>query len=133
MMPPPSTANQPVPNSWALFATKATILLLLFTVAGLATLAKNGQYYPKSNPAKYVSISTKMNVVVQPSAHLNNQQLQPTTRFSPPHPQFPLAWVQPLQPPAVRTISVTVSMQHRSPPFAVSSRLFLAAVNNSTI
>ena len=34
--------------------------LLLILVAGLSTLAKNGQYFPKTTPAHNVSISTKM-------------------------------------------------------------------------
>jgi hypothetical protein len=38
----------------------ATIVLLLFAVTGLSTLAKNSQYFSNSNPAHYLNISNKM-------------------------------------------------------------------------
>ena len=42
------------------------ICSLLLAVAGLATMAKNGQYFPETSAAHYVSISTKMNVAHPP-------------------------------------------------------------------
>jgi hypothetical protein len=130
MTPQPSTATQPTAKPWAAVVTKATILLLLFSVAALATLAKNGQYYPKSDAAQHVSISTKMNVVLHSSAHLGEEPLQPSTRFFPPQPPLRSAWVPTAEPPSIPTISVTVSMQHRSPPRAFSYSLLLSTVDD---
>ncbi|MGH9691813.1 MAG: hypothetical protein ACRD4C_12170 [Candidatus Acidiferrales bacterium] len=99
--------------------TRATILVLLFSVAGLATLAKNGQYFPKTNPARYVSISTKMNVAHSPVLSAG-EPLQPVVASFPPQPATRASRVQPSLVPLVERISIRISMQHRSPP------LFLA-------
>lgn len=128
-MPQPSNPIQPTAKLWAAVVTRATILLLLFTVAGLATLAKNGQYYPKSNPAQHVSISTKMNVVVHSSAHLGEEPLQPATQFFPPQPPLRSAWVSTAELPSIPNISITISMQHRSPPVAFPHSVFLSIID----
>lgn len=118
MTPEHSTASQPTARLRTAFCTRATIVILLFTVAGLATLAKNGQYYPKSNPAQHVSIAIKMNVV-HSSMHLAEEPLQPVARFSPPQP-VRAARVRFEEPPAVAPVGVVVSMQHRSPPLTLA-------------
>src|ERR1700735_3356942 len=38
----------------------ATVVVLLFGIAALSTLAKNSVYFPKSNPTRYVNIASKM-------------------------------------------------------------------------
>jgi hypothetical protein len=120
VMPQESTDTRPKANRfWTVLATRAVIAVLLFTVAGLATLAKNGQYYPKSNPVRNVSISTKMNLnhsLVQVAA----EPSQPVARFF--RPQPPLRAVRLHSPQALQIprISVVVSMQHRSPPVHIS-------------
>jgi hypothetical protein len=93
----------------------ATVVLLLFAVTGLSTLAKNSQYFPNSNPAHYINISNKMKGA-------------PAPVLLDPGPLYPIAKVVPLQPCAPRnhgveeislpspSIGVTVSIQHRSPP-----------------
>jgi hypothetical protein len=93
----------------------ATVVLLLFAVAGLSTLAKNSQYFPKSHPTHYVNIASKMNTAASPV-------------LLEPGPLYPIAKVVPPQPRAFRnhgvdeislpspSIGVTVSIQHRSPP-----------------
>src|SRR5580704_8943352 len=60
-----------------------SIVLMLFAVAGLSTLAKNSQYFPKSNPTHYVNIAAKMKpapsrVVVQ------RERLSPVAKVLPP-------------------------------------------------
>ena len=42
---------------------RVAVVMLLVAVAGLSTLAKNIQYFPKTSPTHYVSSSTKMKVV----------------------------------------------------------------------
>jgi hypothetical protein len=93
----------------------ATVILLLFAVAGLSTLAKNSQYFPNSNPTHYVNISNKMKSA--PAPVLLERA-----------PLYPIGKVVPLQPCALvnngveeislpsPSIGVTVSIQHRSPP-----------------
>ncbi|HVB59449.1 MAG TPA: hypothetical protein VNE63_23835 [Candidatus Acidoferrales bacterium] len=98
---------------------RATILILLFSVAGLATLAKDGQYFPKTNPARYVSISTKMNVALSPVLSAG-EPLQPVVASFPPQPAMRVNRVEIPQAPPIERIGVRVAMQHRSPP------LFLA-------
>ncbi len=120
MMPRENTVTQPTPKKfWAVFATKTAIIALLFTVAGLATLAKNGQYYPKSNPARNVSISTKMDVT-HSTVQVAAEPSQLLARFYPPQPQLRIVSVH-YEPVLQKTpIGVTVSMQHRSPPVPLS-------------
>jgi len=98
---------------------RTVIVMLLFTVAGLATLAKNAQYYPDSNPAQHISVSTKMNVAHSP-AHVAEAPLELATLPMPPKP--PVRAVRALSEEALPSppIGVTVSMQHRSPPSALA-------------
>lgn len=95
--------------------TRATIVVLLFSVAGLATLAKNGQYFPKTNPARYVSISTKMNIALSPVLSAG-EPLQPVVASFPPQPATRANRVEITKIPPVERIGVRISMQHRSPP-----------------
>src|SRR5215469_6841996 len=132
MMMESSTADRGKTRMWATFACKAVVLLLLFTVAGLATFAKNGQYYPKSNPAQHVSVSIKMNVAHSP-AHVAEEPLEPVARFLIPQPPLHSPRVQVEEIPTALPIGVTVSMQHRSPPLASSCTLPFSSVDDSTI
>jgi hypothetical protein len=94
---------------------RTAVLLLIFAIAGLSTLAKHSQYLPKSNPTHFFSNATKMNV-----AHL------PALFFAAPN--APIAKVI-VHRPAFRRLSpvssesidlpqiaLTISLQHRSPP-----------------
>jgi hypothetical protein len=108
-------ANRAGTRLWAGIITRATILILLFSVAGLATLAKDGQYFPKTNPARYVSISTKMNDAHSPVLSVG-EPLQPFVATFPLQPRIRVSRVEIPQVPPVKQIAVRVSMQHRSPP-----------------
>ncbi|HTS10907.1 MAG TPA: hypothetical protein VMH00_02200 [Candidatus Limnocylindrales bacterium] len=98
---------------------KLAILLLLVSLAGLATLAKDGQYYPKTNPARYVSMSTKMNVG-QPTAVAHPGPLQRTARIVAAHSRPAARRTIEPQPLPTDSVGVTVSLQHRSPPTAIA-------------
>lgn len=116
MMPQESTATSPTAKRLqGIFVTRAAIVVLVFTVAGLATLAKNGQYYPKSDPARCVSISTKMNVAHSPVDNAGGL-LQAVSPAFPPQTTLPITRAQRAEPAPVRRIGLIVSMQHRSPP-----------------
>jgi hypothetical protein len=93
----------------------AAIILLLFAVAGLSTLAKNSQYFPKSNPTHYVSIANKMKAAASPIL-LERAPLYPTMKVAPPQPRAPKKHeIEEVALPSP-SIGVTVSIQHRSPP-----------------
>ena len=132
MITEPSAASHPATKWRTTFACKSVVLLLLFTVAGLATFAKNGQYYPKSNPAQHVSVSIKMNVALSP-AHAAEKPLQPVARFLIPQPPLHSPRVQVEEFPTAPPIGVTVSRQHRSPPLAFWFTLPFSSVDDSAI
>jgi hypothetical protein len=94
---------------------RLAIVLLLVGLAGLATAAKDGQYYPNPNPARRVSLSTKMNVNSTPAV-LNQTPLQKVAQIVAAKPRPSIR--KPIEPevPLIETIAVTVSLQHRSPP-----------------
>ena len=93
----------------------ATVVLLLFAVAGLSTLAKNSQYLPNSNPAHYINISNKMKGAPAPVL-LERAPLYPIAKVVPPQPWAPVNHgVGEISLPSP-SIGVMVSIQHRSPP-----------------
>lgn len=102
-----------------LFYLKVGVVLLLLAIAGFSTLAKNSQYFSRSNPAHYINISSKMTVSHSPSV-LHRAPLHPVARFVPPQPATRTAQVVRDEIPALPSIGVTVSLQHRSPPIFVS-------------
>jgi hypothetical protein len=93
----------------------ATVVLLLFAVTGLSTLAKNSQYFPNSNPAHYINISNKMKGGPAPVL-LDLPPLYPIAKVVLPQPCAPVNHgVEEISPPSP-SIGVTVSIQHRAPP-----------------
>ena len=95
---------------------KVGILLLLVAIAGFSTLAKNSQYFSKSNPAHYINISSKMKVTALPAA-IDREPIRHVARFIVPQPQTRMPRVVRKEIPLLPSIAVTVSLQHRSPPF----------------
>ena len=93
-----------------------SIVLMLFAVAGLSTLAKNSQYFPKSNPTHYVNIAAKMKpapsrVVVQ------RERLSPVAKVLPPKSEVLNRYAAKEEANLpLPSVGVTVSVQHRSPP-----------------
>lgn len=101
------------------FGLRIGVLLLLVAIAGFATLAKNSQYYSKSNPAHYINISSKMKVTAAPVA-MERTPLRHVVRFIAPQPQMRIHRVVREEIPPLPSIAVTVSLQHRSPPLFLS-------------
>lgn len=101
-----------------MFARVSLISLLLVAVVGLSTLAKDGQYFPRTNPANHVSLSIKMNVAHAPILISMDRQ-QPIAAVAPPPPVARVTRLEQFEATPVRKISVTVSMQHRSPPLSL--------------
>jgi hypothetical protein len=97
----------------------ATVVLLLFGVAALSTLAKNSLYFPKSNPTHYVNIASKMKRASSPVV-LEREPLYPVAKVLPPQPCAPRNHgVETISLPSP-SVGVTVSIQHRSPPGSLS-------------
>lgn len=95
------------------------ILLLLVSVVGLSTLAKDGQYFASTNPVRHASLSTKMRVTHAPIA-ISGDQLEPVARVAPPLPAARVTRLEQFETTPIQRISITVSMQHRSPPPSLS-------------
>jgi hypothetical protein len=92
----------------------ALLVLLLFAVPTLATLAKNSWYLPQSNPGHYLNIASKMEVRYCPVI-LEKMPLQTTAKVGPPQPVS--RGIQEADPELPKPSNgVTVSLQQRSPP-----------------
>ena len=93
---------------------RTTVFLLLFAVAGLSTLAKQGKYLPKLNPLRHYSKATKMELAHHPVDFIP-VPVQPASRILPPQPEFsatPLVWLG----LTFRLTGLTISFQDRAPP-----------------
>jgi hypothetical protein len=98
---------------------RVAALLLLVLVAGLATLAKNAQYLPKSNSAHYINCATKMKVA-QAAPEADRKPLHPIAKVVPARPIYRSLRQDEPETPPIQLIGLTVSLQHRSPPPSVS-------------
>jgi hypothetical protein len=99
---------------------KIVLFALLFAVAGLATMAKNGQYFPETSSAHNVSVSTKMNVA-HSSVQFTVDDLRAVTRlFSLQPPMRAKPAEQSTAAPPIIQLCLTDSKPLRAPP---SSRL----------
>jgi hypothetical protein len=95
---------------------RTTVLLLVFAVAGVSILAKYIQYSPKSDPIHFFSKATKVDVAHHP-VDFAADPLYQVVAAVPPLPTFrTIQLVEPESFHHLREISVTVSLQHRSPP-----------------
>jgi hypothetical protein len=98
---------------------RAAVLLLLFAVMGLSTLAKEAKYLPKSNPLRHLSKSTKMELVHHP-LNIDPSPTPMVSRVVPPQPGlFARLPVQSEGPTSYR-IALAVFFQHRAPPSLLS-------------
>jgi hypothetical protein len=97
----------------------ALLVLLLFAVPALATLAKNSWYLPQSNPGHYLNIASKMQVPHCPVI-LEKAPLRAIVKFVP-TPEVTRSTLERDSKPPIPSISVTLSLQYRSPPFISSS------------
>jgi hypothetical protein len=101
---------------------QVVVVTLLVFLAGFSTLAKNVQYLPKSNPAHYLSIASKMkadsdSTVVQ----LKLQSAQPSSQLVIPEAVLPVFSFDPREAPFVQRISLIVCLRYRAPPITLST------------
>jgi len=100
---------------------RVIVVALLVFLAGFSTLAKNVQYLPKSNPAHYLSIASKMKANSDCAvAHLKLQLTQPTSRVLIPEPALSVFSFDPREAPFVQRISLIVCLKYRAPPITLS-------------
>jgi hypothetical protein len=93
---------------------RAAVFLLLFGVAGLSTLAKQGKYLPKLNPLRHYSKAAKMELAHHPIDFIP-VSARPASRILPPQREFsatPLVWSG----LTCHCTGLTISFQHRAPP-----------------
>jgi hypothetical protein len=98
---------------------KVCVGLLLLAVIGFSTLAKNSQYRSQSDPAHFLNISSKMKVSPAPVV-TDRTPLRAVARFVPPRTEFCCTQVSEELVPELPSLSVTLTLQHRSPPPSVS-------------
>ncbi|GEM_PF-1658334 len=99
---------------WPAFS-KTVILILLLGLTGLATSAKDGQYFRSSKIQHESSLATKMNVPPAPVV-LSSVELQKVVRIVAIKPQKTYRARLKPEPLPTESVGVTVAMQHRSPP-----------------
>jgi hypothetical protein len=102
-----------------MFVRTAMVFLLLVAVAGLSTIAKDSQYFPRTDPVRHASLSTKMKVAHAPVV-ISGDKLQPIARVVPPLRAVRVTRLEQFETAPLLRISVAVSMQHRSPPFSLA-------------
>ena len=100
---------------------RIVVVTLLVFLAGFSTLAKNVQYLPKSNPAHYLSIASKMKADSDCNvAQLKLQPTQPSSRLVIPEAVLPVFTFDPRKEPFVERISLIACLQYRAPPITLS-------------
>jgi hypothetical protein len=114
-----SASNLQLRNRRDQLLTKLTVMVLLISVAGLATGAKNSLYYPQNNSVHYLSIGSKAKVAASP-AQIDRNPLHPVAKLTPPRPATRLAPENKTEAPPIQRLCVTVALQHRSPPSTLS-------------
>jgi len=113
----PQAKSRPLePHSMKLYLGRGAILLLLLALAGLSTLAKNGQYFSRATSARHISLSAKMNLA-NAVPIISRAPLQPVVKFVPSQPVVRASRAaERMSTPATERVCLAVSMQHRSPP-----------------
>lgn len=99
---------------------RLAVLILLVAIAGFSTAAKNSQYYSRSHPAHYLSISSKMKMSAVPVTldhaplRLLERRIAPALETTRSRPAIQY------DSPEVPALAITLTLQHRSPPTLVS-------------
>lgn len=100
------------------FFNRTIVLLLLFAIPGLATLAKDSWYLPQADTGHYLTAQVKMNVV-HSSVVLDQEPPQTVAAILPIKHQATVNPRRETETP-VTWIRLTVSLQHRSPPTSLA-------------
>ena len=108
-------------KTFKILPVQLAIVTLLVFLAGFSTLAKNVQYLPKSNPAHYLSIASKMKADSDGTvAQVKVQPTQPSSRLVIPEAVVPVFTFDPREAPFIQRISLIVCLRFRAPPISLS-------------
>jgi hypothetical protein len=108
-------------KSYKIVPIQLAVVTLLVFLAGFSTLAKNVQYLPKSNPAHYLSIASKMKANSDCSvAHLKLQPTQPSSRLVITEAVLSVFTFDPREAPFVQRIALIICLRYRAPPITLS-------------
>src|SRR5215470_12243539 len=102
-----------------LVITRLLILLLVLGVAGLATVAKDGQYYPTTNPARQVALSTKLNLGHAPVT-FTCDPVEGVTRLVAPKPCTIFHRRTEVHPLPIQPVWLHETLRLRAPPYLLS-------------
>jgi hypothetical protein len=95
------------------------VVMLVVAVTGLSTIAKEAQYFTRTNPIRTVSVSTKMEVTRAPVTFAGDP-LRPIAHIVQPKPPIQAARVEETAIAPPPRIALALSRQHRSPPASLS-------------
>jgi hypothetical protein len=110
----PATSRTAKAERFVRFCNLSGLLVLLLAVATLSTAAKMSWYLPQADAGHNLTASIKMEVAHSPIV-FDGLPPQPVVEVAPPLPEIRTS--RPVEPePEIPSISVTVSLQHRSPP-----------------
>ena len=96
--------------------TRVLALLLLCAVPTLSTLAKGSVYLPQCDTAHFINIAAKMKVADAPVVVSQPQIAECLVAVAIPQPEIRVVRQDELEAPPVAKVSLTVCLQHRSPP-----------------
>ena len=101
--------------------TRLLVLLLVCAVPILSTIAKDSVYLPQSNTVHFINIAAKMKMADAPSVVVSQPQIaEPLAAREIPQPEIRVTRQDEPEAPPVKRVSLTVCLQHRSPPFALA-------------
>jgi|SRR5271154_731299 len=102
-------------SSWVAL-TRVVVLLLLWAVPVLSTLAKDSAYLPQTNTAHFINIAAKMKIADAPLVVSKPREVEPLVALILPEPEVATTRQDELEAPPVPKVSLKVCLQHRSPP-----------------
>jgi hypothetical protein len=98
---------------------RAAVVVLLFAVAGLSVVARQGKYLPKSDPLHLIARAAKMQLLHQPLS-----VVPPATcvasRTAPPQPEFFSTLLILHESLILRQIGLEISFLRRAPPCSLA-------------
>ena len=100
--------------------TRIVVLFLLCAVPILSTIAKDNIYLPQTNTAHFVNIASKMKVADATVVVVEPQIAEPLVAIALPRPEIRVTRADELEAPPVARVSLTVCLQHRSPPLRLA-------------
>jgi hypothetical protein len=100
--------------------SRALVICLLCAVPALSTIAKDSIYLPQSNSAHFINIASKMKVADVTVVVSQPQLAEPLVAIVLQQPEARVTRQDQLEVPDVPRVSLTVCLQHRSPPLVLA-------------